>query len=258
MTKTEKFAFTLTEVLITIGVIGVVAALTLPTLINEHRISQWETALKRDYTVLSQGFRKIMADYGCDTIECTGIFTTTTDEEGNEVGDHDKLDEAMRSVFHVVKSYKHGEGEDREIKYLKGVAPTTGQSYDILTNQRYRMVLNDGAIVYFSPVIIACTPYGPTKSCSFLYIDLNGLLPPNTQGKDVHALGRLLNDGTLVPDSSRQYEEYTSSTKSYWRNGYKWCGKPDTKLKDDPTEYINGQNCLARIMENNWRMDYLH
>lgn len=34
-----KRAFTLAEVLITLGVIGVVAALTLPTLINEHRIS---------------------------------------------------------------------------------------------------------------------------------------------------------------------------------------------------------------------------
>ena len=45
--KTNR-AFTLAEVLITLGVIGVVAALTLPTLINEHRISQWETALKRE------------------------------------------------------------------------------------------------------------------------------------------------------------------------------------------------------------------
>ena len=102
-------AFTLAEVLITLGVIGVVAALTLPTVINEHRISQWETALKRDYTVLSQGFRKLMADYGCDTLECTGIFSTITDEEGNEVGDQDKLDESVRSAFHVVKSFKRGD-----------------------------------------------------------------------------------------------------------------------------------------------------
>ena len=257
MTKTEKFAFTLTEVLITIGVIGVVAALTLPTLINEHRISQWETALKRDYTVLSQGFRKIMADYGCDTLECTGIFSTTTDEEGNEVGDQDKLDEAIRSAIPVVKSYKRGEGEDREVPFLKGrpSSGATGVTYD---NQMYRIVLNDGAIVYFSRVTISCTPYGSTKKCSFVTIDVNGLVPPNTLGKDVFALGELLNDGSLLPDTSQKWVEYTSISSSYWRNSPGQCGKPNTKFKDDPTSFINGQNCLARIMENNWRMDYLH
>ncbi len=50
----EKFAFTLAEVLITLGIIGVVAAMTLPSLISNHRKHVVETSLKKSYSVLSQ------------------------------------------------------------------------------------------------------------------------------------------------------------------------------------------------------------
>ena len=42
----RKFAFTLAEVLITLGIIGVVAALTIPTLINNYQTKSWNTAAK--------------------------------------------------------------------------------------------------------------------------------------------------------------------------------------------------------------------
>ncbi len=247
-TRRNFNAFTLAEVLITLGVIGVVAALTLPTLINEHRISQWETALKRDYTVLSQGFRKIMADYGCDTLECTGIFTTTTDEDGNEVADHDRLDAAVRSAFHVVKSHKRGEYEDRPFNYLKG------SNSSLIGNQYFVFVLNDGAMVYMA--INGTCRYLNSKACEYLYVDTNGLSLPNTQGKDVFSFGYLMQDGTILPETTRKWVEYTS--KTYWRDNSTNCGTPNKKLKDETIAAISGQNCLARIMENNWRMDYLH
>ena len=46
MKKTNKKAFTLAEVLITLGIIGVVAALTIPTLINNYQTKSWNTAAK--------------------------------------------------------------------------------------------------------------------------------------------------------------------------------------------------------------------
>ncbi len=47
-------AFTLAEVLITLGIIGVVAALTLPTLISNHRQKEVVTKLEKIYTVMNQ------------------------------------------------------------------------------------------------------------------------------------------------------------------------------------------------------------
>ena len=46
--------FTLAEVLITLGIIGVVAAMTMPTLINSTQGAQYKTAYKKALSVLSQ------------------------------------------------------------------------------------------------------------------------------------------------------------------------------------------------------------
>ena len=50
--KPENNAFTLAEVLITLGIIGVVASMTLPALINQTRAKELQTGLKKAYSVL--------------------------------------------------------------------------------------------------------------------------------------------------------------------------------------------------------------
>ena len=52
--KARKSAFTLAEVLITLGIIGVVAAMTMPTLINSTQGAQYKTAYKKALSVMSQ------------------------------------------------------------------------------------------------------------------------------------------------------------------------------------------------------------
>ena len=52
-----KFGFTLAEVLITLGIIGVVAAMTLPSVIQKHREKVLETGLARFYTTINQAFK---------------------------------------------------------------------------------------------------------------------------------------------------------------------------------------------------------
>jgi len=57
-------AFTLAEVLITLGIIGVVAAMILPTLIQKHRKSVVETGLKKFYTTMNQAIQLSVNDNG--------------------------------------------------------------------------------------------------------------------------------------------------------------------------------------------------
>ena len=47
MINGTKNAFTLAEVLITLGIIGVVAAMTMPTLLNSTQGAQYRTAYKK-------------------------------------------------------------------------------------------------------------------------------------------------------------------------------------------------------------------
>lgn len=60
----NKFAFTLAEVLITLGIIGVVAALTIPVLMTKYEKMVTVNQLKHSYSVLGQGLKMAEAEYG--------------------------------------------------------------------------------------------------------------------------------------------------------------------------------------------------
>ena len=60
----KKRAFTLTEVLITLGIIGVVAAITLPVLIENHNKKVVETRLEKFYSAINQAIKMAEIDYG--------------------------------------------------------------------------------------------------------------------------------------------------------------------------------------------------
>ena len=60
----NRDGFTLAEVLITLGIIGVVAAMTMPTLISNHRKSTISAKLKKFYTVMSQAVILAEAEQG--------------------------------------------------------------------------------------------------------------------------------------------------------------------------------------------------
>ena len=64
LTTLKKCAFTLAEVLITLGIIGVVAAMTLPTLIQNHQKQTYVTGLKKAYANLQNAFAKMAYDEG--------------------------------------------------------------------------------------------------------------------------------------------------------------------------------------------------
>lgn len=60
----RRAAFTLAEVLITLGIIGVVAALTMPVLISNYRKQVTETKLKQTYSILSNATSKLISETG--------------------------------------------------------------------------------------------------------------------------------------------------------------------------------------------------
>ncbi len=98
----KKIAFTLAEVLITLGIIGVVAAMTMPTLIQNHKNQVVETSLKKFYSVMNQAIVRAEVDYGdrkfwyqdCNNYNCTEAwfkkyfepYLVTTGIEKNDFG----------------------------------------------------------------------------------------------------------------------------------------------------------------------------
>ena len=64
----RKIAFTLAEVLITLGIIGVVASLTLPSVIHQYRKKVLETQFKTAYSFINQAIVMTKQDLGSNSL----------------------------------------------------------------------------------------------------------------------------------------------------------------------------------------------
>ena len=62
--QSPKFGFTLAEVLITLGIIGIVAAMTMPTLIQNYKRNVLETRISKFASVYQQAVRMAEAEHG--------------------------------------------------------------------------------------------------------------------------------------------------------------------------------------------------
>ena len=80
-----RVAFTLAEVLITLGIIGVVAAMTLPTLVQNYQKRVVETRLQKFYSAINQAVRLAEVEYGDKKIWFEDLAGATIDNEGRPV-----------------------------------------------------------------------------------------------------------------------------------------------------------------------------
>ncbi len=93
--------FTLAEVLITLGIIGIVAAMTLPVLTKKYQEVVLRNQFKKGYSMLSQAVIKAQSDWGsmpfcyrrtynlvptkCSNYNSLGVCTTSTQLDGSPV-----------------------------------------------------------------------------------------------------------------------------------------------------------------------------
>ena len=83
----KRSAFTLAEVLITLAIIGVVAAMTIPTLISKHQERQIVSHLTKAYATVSNAFKMAETEHG--SIDTWGLNRTDMgrDADGNSIYD---------------------------------------------------------------------------------------------------------------------------------------------------------------------------
>lgn len=179
-TKLYKISgFTLSEVLLVLSVIGVVAALTIPTLINNISKDQYVSKLKKNYSVFSQAFNMLLADNGGDI---SPVFTNA-DTGANAMN-------AFASKLNVIKNCASGTGcwYDTSQKFLNGSQNSAAFDSSIASNYG-KVILADGTELVlndFAGVCISDNGDGPldSKVCGTVALDVNGNSPPNTRGRD--------------------------------------------------------------------------
>lgn len=160
-------AFTLSEVLLVLSVIGVVAALTIPNLIQNMGDTSNRVAWKKHFSKIVQTTSMLQSSYG-------GIDFST--------------DNSMRESYsQVIAFIKQGATPNIFLpKYIwyKNTFDA-GEDFSVLTDAA--AVLNDGAFIKFTSYKTDCNTTRGTLSglCGYVYVDVNGQKAPNMHGVDL-------------------------------------------------------------------------
>lgn len=217
-----KKGFTLAEVLITLGIIGVVAALTLPSLIQKYNEKVWITSYLRVYSILENAYKLALKDNG--SIETIGY-------EG--YGNY---------LYNIFKPYLGISSEFLENNgpWNKSINCLPDTIYNIngsVTAAQYGLnhgvpavALKSGECIMFSGAFSHTLGYT-------LWVDINGRKGPNTIGKD--QFGFTLDKERLAPNYS-------------YHNFAEKCN-----IHDSSDSMEAGIGCGSWIVKHR-NMDYLH
>ena len=99
---TKRFGFTLAEVLITLGIIGVVAAMTIPTLISNTNGAQFKTAYKKALSTLNQA---VLMNIAMDDTDFSTLIAETADTVPAGTTMTKLLTDRMQSATNITDSY---------------------------------------------------------------------------------------------------------------------------------------------------------
>lgn len=191
-----NFAFTLAEVLIILGIIGIVAAMTIPSLMNTVQDSQYKQAWKKEFSALSNATTRVMNDNGGSVANaCSSL-------------DPNCFRDVYTPYLNVTKSCNQN--------------ASYGTCWDYTNSDDHKgawggnnsgVLLNDGALVmfYYTSVDCSSNAFGNNISrCGNIFVDTNGFKGPNKVGKDIHCV--IIAKNSVIPLGSNQI---TSNVASY-------------------------------------------
>ena len=189
----RRLAFTLAEVLITLGIIGVVAALTIPPLIQRSQEQNAVVQLKKTYTTLSNAYNRAVAENG-DPI---GWGLTSTSNYDPIISE--KMMGYFTPYLNVAKDCGSASANTgcfpNGIYQYRDASNAWTNWVNINTNsagQLARVRLADGsglAMVYPEANGNCNYNYGPTPAlqsrCGDIYVDIDGLKGRSMVGVDL-------------------------------------------------------------------------
>lgn len=169
---TKRFGFTLAEVLITLGIIGVVAAMTMPTLMNSTQGAQYKAAYKKALSALSQAVTLNVALDEWNFADATGNTPYTITE---------MLSSRMNVVRTEVGPTNVKDSKGATYKAVKGAGSAQGVDADVsIDGANTTLFFNDGIMFSYPTATAGCTKAdGATAKTCTGFIDVNGVKAPN-------------------------------------------------------------------------------
>ena len=221
----KKSAFTLTEVLITLSIIGIISALTVPDLMKNYQKEAQEVQIRKASQEFANAIDMYITEQGKSTLAGTDIFND--------------IDSFVTSYLKTTKTCEKNDEDNTTNSCFAGTSyrAISGQSSTMSCSEKSYVLANSSSIC-----VTAFTNGEDTNSSARPYLkvimDSNGSEKPNIGGRDMFTF-YIDRTGTLRGD------------------------KPEKDDDDDNTGSTNscttsavGEGCLTKLEENNWKMVY--
>lgn len=176
----KRQAFTLAEVLITLGIIGVVAAMTIPTLISNTSGAQFKTAYKKALSTLNQAVIMNLAldDYDLSTIRNPELLNPVEgDTTAYKIESKKSIAYLLKNRLQSVSELEYTE-EDAVAFAAEGSSPLKGLDADLNANF-FSFTFADGTSFSYNVYADKCVN-DESENC-YGFIDVNGKTGPNVE-----------------------------------------------------------------------------
>lgn len=213
-----KIGFTLAEVLITLGIIGIVTAMTIPGVITTYRKHSTAAALKRAVSTIIQAVRQSEQENG----ECENWDKTLDDETF--------IDTYLRSYMKISQTCTAITDCGYDKNYWVRMDGTRGSYSNPNNAGRVPFLTMDGILYAYSKIVSEDESLFNNK---MVIIDINGSKRPNQFGYDVFFIYREEESDSFVPF------------------GY---DLTDQEIQDDCSKTGGGYYCAEWIHRNGWEI----
>ena len=222
----EKRAFTLAEVLITLGIIGIIASMTLPAVVANYRKKETVSRLQKTYSVLNQASSLAQKDY-----ELYQYWETP-----REIGKDEHFEKywkpylkniAICTTANLCKYssstpwvYRNGVGVE---VYIAGE-----------TVLRQGIYLADGTFILIGEDNHWIAPNtGNEEHFQYIWVDTNGYKPPNMMGKDFFRF-------RISSDTNKVHADMIDSSEK--------------AINEECSKAASGSSCAAKIIHDGWEI----
>ena len=210
--------------LVTLGIIGVVSAMTVPFLMQNHQKKTYVTQLHKVYNEISQAVTMYLTDKNALNLAEAGINSNAKAQEF--ITDYFKIVQTCENSLTpcFANSYKYLNSTD-DVNVLDGHSSTS-------------FVLANGASV--RPIYVND---GKISKVMNILVDTNGQKGPNILGRDAFFMllfkNGVIDDMNVDPDVPPSKEEREKiAAGCFTDNSSEWHG------------------CLSKILNDNWEMTY--
>ena len=245
-------AFTLAEVLITLSILGVVAAISIPNIIQQYQKRLTITKLQKAYAFLENAAQNIAVNSGCigRDIACTGLYDITTNW-GNTENFLLRFSELAK-----IKNYKIHRTLGTYAGNLGCKSYANCDTYPNVIFKQY-ITTSNGLLFHFMPVATYENVSVDRKAILVAIGTEKRKKPDDVKDETTYKLGKnmflfTIYDNFIVEPVGwyGTSNTLTPLSKTSNANIAKLCNLNNT------AQYSNGTSCAAKIIKDGWKITY--